>query len=58
MQVRKVLHSSALVNVLLDRIPAHVSCSVPRATVRTLNPKKPKNLIFFKTLGFYQPQCA
>ena len=55
-----VKHSSALVNLrvgpiglLLDRIPV---CSVPRATVRTLTLKKPKNLIFvLKTLGFYQP---
>jgi len=29
--------------------------SVPRATVRTLKPKKPKDLKKLKTLGFYQP---
>src|SRR6218665_4180327 len=45
---------SATIGLLLYRIPVS---SVPRATVRTLKPKKPKKLNLFlkKTLGFYQP---
>jgi len=43
---RNVKHTSALVNLYsLDRIPV---TSVPRATLRTLKPKKPKNLFFSK----------
>ena len=56
---RNVKHCSALVNLLLDRIPVP---SVLRATVRTLKPKKPKKLkntlktknlnLFLKSLRF------